>query len=139
MQDVNTSYKVAAAIVIMCFVLNIGLSLLWITRAFWLNTESSVERAVISTETAELWQTASQGAPVPVAAIKKVLAAVPVAPKNIYNSDGTAVSKYAFTIREDGAIQTDDYKDIDDYLARKAYLSYEEVGGLFYVDIDLAG
>lgn len=139
MEDVNTSYKMATALVIMCFVLSIGLSLLWISRAFWNRTADSIERSVISTETAELWQTASQGAPVPVAAIKKVLAAVPVAPMDTYSGDGTTVTRYAFTIRENGAVLTQDYKNIDDYLDRKAYLSYEEVAGLFYVEIDLAG
>lgn len=132
MEDVRTAYKMATALVIMCFVISIGLSLLWISRAFWNRTEASVERSIISTETAELWQTASQGAPVPVAAIYKVISQVPVATAN-------AGGRTAFVIRDSSGNQlTQTQSEITKYLAKKAYLSYEEYAGLFYVTIDLA-
>ena len=144
MQDVNTAWKMASGVVIMCFVMSIGLSILWMSKAFWNRTETQISNAVVNTADAEIYQLASQGQPQPVAAMWKCIAAVTPPDRNGNTTLGS------FTIYEPctpGAPDDvgngyrevcNDYGKIMNYMAKKGYLSYEEKAGLYYVTIHLA-
>lgn len=144
MEDVNTGWKMATGIVIMCFVMSIGLSILWISRAFWNRTELRVETAVVSTADAEIYQLASQGRPTPLAAMWKCIEAV--TPDDRY---GNPTLK-SFTLMapcaasdpdNDGTgykVISTDFASLKENLDKKGYISYSEEAGLYSVTVHLA-
>ena len=73
MQDMTTAYKIAASIVIICFILTIGIVLMMIGQNFFRTELDKVEKPLNQTADADVYFLSSYQEAVPVAAVWKVL------------------------------------------------------------------
>ena len=142
-EDLSTAYKIAAGACIMVFILSIGLSLMMIGRNFWNKTADQVTTPVTSMQDTDAFFLASYEKPVPVADIWKMVMRINYGASST-DANGN-ISK--FSIKERNPSNPNDWMlistsvdDLDDYMARKAYMSWEvdEVTGLYTMEVSLA-
>ena len=120
-EDLSTAYKIAAGACIMAFILSIGLSLMMIGRNFWNKTADQVTTSVTSMQDTDAFFLASYEKPVPVA-------------------DKFSIKERNPSNPNDWMLISTSVDDLDDYMARKAYMSWEvdEVTGLYTMEVSLA-
>ena len=141
-EDLSTAYKIAAGACIMALIMSVGLSLMMIGRNFWNKTADQVTTPVVSVQDTDAFFLASYEKPVPVADIWKLVTRI-----NYGASSATTngnISK--FSIKEQSPSNPNNWvlistsvDDLDDYMARKAYMSWEvdEVTGLYTMEVSL--
>lgn len=141
-EDLNTAYKIAAGACILAFLLSIGLSLMLIGRNAWNKTATQITTPVVSMQDNDAFFLASYEKPIPVADIWKVISrmnyGVEPASTNGNISD--------FSIKEQNPNNPNDWTlvstsidDLDDYMDRKAYMSWEvdAATGLYTMEVSL--
>lgn len=138
MEEVKTVYKIATAIVILCFILSISLTILMVSRNFWNRTENQVSQTVVNTQYMDAYQLSSYGKAVPVAAMWKTI--------NTLDPNGeipgrSTLHDFTMEVRDsNGNTVTTLYtrNALYDYMAYKGFMSYEEHSdGLFDISIIL--
>ena len=142
-EDLSTAYKIAAGACIMAFILSIGLSLMMIGRNFWNKTADQVTTPVISMQDTDAFFLASYENPVPVADIWKMVMRINYGASSA-DTNGN-ISRFSIKARNpsnpnDWVLISTSVGDLDDYMARKAYMSWEvdEVTGLYTMEVSLA-
>lgn len=158
MEDVNTATKMATSVVVMCFLISIGLSILLIGRAFWNQTEYTVDTAAGNVGWADAYSLASKAESVPVASVYRVLQGLNLTVGDVYDTlelhvydkngvelydlDGSGYKIYGYY---DGTHYGTTLNFITDNLGERCYFSYydgrrpdgTEAGGLFYAEVRL--
>lgn len=76
MEEINSAYKIAMSVVVLCFIISIGLVIIIVGRAFWNKTEYTVDTAINNVGYADAYTLASKNDSVPVAAVFRVFQAL---------------------------------------------------------------
>ncbi len=134
MQDISSAWKIAVATVVMSVIISMVLSLLYVSRAFWTRTETTVSTAVGDSVEAEAYQLASYGKPVPMAAIWKTMNSLTGSTKKEVRS----VKSFAMYGSDGSLIPGVGYLDMQEHFHEKAYLSYVEDAGTYAIEVTLA-
>lgn len=122
MGEINTGAKMAVSICVICFILAMGMTIVYIARAFWNNTEKQIERPVNLVSEATAWQLASYNKPVPITAIWKVMNDIdPLGDTGKTTCRSFVMKKHSGAAMEHGTTR----KDIKYYIEYKAWFSYE--------------
>lgn len=122
--------------------LSIGISLMLIGRNVWNRTATQVSTPIVSMQDNDAFFLASYEKPVPVADIWKVVSRINYG-TDTKNGNGNFQS---FSIKEQNPVNPNDWvlvstsiQNLDDYMSRKAYLSWkiDESTGLYTMEVSL--
>lgn len=135
-EDLNTAWKMGISVAVMAFILSMGLTLMLIGRHAWNTVADQITTPVLSMQDNDAFYLASYDKPVPVADIRKVVSNINYgAPASSINGNFSS-----FQIKEQSDVNPNEWylvstsiADLDNYLARKAYMSWEfdEISNLY--------
>ena len=141
-EDLNTAYKIAAGACILAFILSIGLTLVLLGRNFWNKTATQITTPVVSMQDNDAFFLASYEKPVPIADIWKLIYRINYG-VDTSASNGNITS---FSLKEQNPTNPNDWTlvstsiaSLDDYMDRKAYLSWEvdTMTGLYTMEVSM--
>ena len=149
MEDVNTAWKIAVSMIVICFILSIGLAIMSISKAYLNNTQNTMDTAIANVGHADAYSLANSYEPVPVAAIYRVLqgfvfdstSADSGVELHVYNESGVEMFSYDAegNVREgfNGGCTIDVLQSV---IGRRGNLSYSEVdsSGAIRMEVHLA-
>lgn len=126
--ELSTAYKMGTSAVVMALILSMGLTLMLIGRYTWSQVVDQVTEPVLSMEDNDAFYLASYDKPIPVADIWKLIARI-----NYNASDAMSGENFSsFQIKERSNTNSSNWylvstsvTDLERYLARKAYLSWD--------------